>query len=80
MLVRDWDLPHWSGYDDLPDLHVISLEEARDAALRRRGRDLVGDDVRAVHRAARERYAYFVQSLEDRFYRARRAPSASARR
>jgi glycosyltransferase involved in cell wall biosynthesis len=67
VLVRDWDLPHWSGYDDLPHLHVISLEEARD----RRFDVAVAtwwETTFSLFTIPAKRYAYFVQSLEDRFY------------
>jgi glycosyltransferase involved in cell wall biosynthesis len=67
VLVRDWDLPHWSGYDDLPHLHVISLEEARDQRF-----DVAvatwWETTFSLFTVPAERYAYFVQSLEDRFY------------
>ncbi|MDX6656118.1 MAG: hypothetical protein QOH62_911, partial [Solirubrobacteraceae bacterium] len=67
VLVRDWDLPHWSGYDDLPHLHVISLEEARDQRF-----DVAvatwWETTFSLFTVPAKRYAYFVQSLEDRFY------------
>jgi O-antigen biosynthesis protein len=67
VLVRDWDLPHWSGYDDLPHLHVISLEEARDQRF-----DIAvatwWETTFSLFTVPAKRYAYFVQSLEDRFY------------
>ena len=67
VLVRDWDLPHWSGYDDLPHLHVISLEEARE----RRFDVAVAtwwETTFSLFTVPAKRHAYFVQSLEDRFY------------
>jgi glycosyltransferase involved in cell wall biosynthesis len=67
VLVRDWDLPHWSGYDDLPHMHVISLEEARE----RRFDVAVAtwwETTFSLFTIPAKRYAYFVQSLEDRFY------------
>jgi glycosyltransferase involved in cell wall biosynthesis len=67
VLVRDWDLPHWAGYDDLPHLHVISLDEARD----RRFDIAVAtwwETAFSLFNVPARRYAYFVQSLEDRFY------------
>jgi glycosyltransferase involved in cell wall biosynthesis len=67
VLVRDWDLPHWSGYDDLPHLHVISLEEARDQRF-----DVAvatwWETTFSLFTVPAKRHAYFVQSLEDRFY------------
>jgi glycosyltransferase involved in cell wall biosynthesis len=67
VLVRDWDLPHWSGYDDLPHLHVISLEEAREQQF-----DVAvatwWETTFSLFTVPARRYAYFVQSLEDRFY------------
>jgi glycosyltransferase involved in cell wall biosynthesis len=67
VLVRDWDLPHWSGYDDLPHLHVISLEDARDQRF-----DVAvatwWETMFSLFKVPAKRYAYFVQSLEDRFY------------
>jgi glycosyltransferase involved in cell wall biosynthesis len=67
VLVRDWDLPHWSGYDDLPHLHVLSLEEARaqrfDVAVA-----TWWETTFSLFTVPAKRYAYFVQSLEDRFY------------
>jgi glycosyltransferase involved in cell wall biosynthesis len=67
VLVRDWDMPHWSGYDDLPHLHVISLEEARDQRF-----DVAvatwWETTFSLFTVPAKRYAYFVQSLEDRFY------------
>jgi O-antigen biosynthesis protein len=67
VLVRDWDLPHWPGYDDLPHLHVISLEEAREQRF-----DVAvatwWETTFSLFTVPAKRYAYFVQSLEDRFY------------
>jgi glycosyltransferase involved in cell wall biosynthesis len=67
VLVRDWDLPHWSGYDDLPHLHVISLDDARDMRF-----DVAvatwWETTFSLFTVPAKRYAYFVQSLEDRFY------------
>jgi O-antigen biosynthesis protein len=67
VLVRDWDLPHWSGYDDLPHLHVLSLEEARNQRF-----DVAvatwWETTFSLFTVPAKRYAYFVQSLEDRFY------------
>jgi O-antigen biosynthesis protein len=77
VLVRDWDLPHWSGYDDLPHLHVISLEEARD----RRFDVAVAtwwETTFSLFTVPAKRYAYFVQSLEDRFYEPEHAERVGA--
>jgi glycosyltransferase involved in cell wall biosynthesis len=67
VLVRDWDLPHWSGYDDLPHLHVISLDDARNQRF-----DVAvatwWETTFSLFTVPAKRYAYFVQSLEDRFY------------
>jgi glycosyltransferase involved in cell wall biosynthesis len=68
VLVRDWDLPHWQGYDDLPHLHVVSLDEARDQRF-----DVAvatwWETTFSLFSVPAQRYAYFVQSLEDRFYK-----------
>ena len=77
VLVRDWDLPHWSGYDDLPHLHVISLEEARE----RRFDVAVAtwwETTFSLFTVPAKRYAYFVQSLEDRFYEPNNAERVGA--
>ena len=68
VLVRSWDMPHWQGYDDLPHLHVLSLEEARDQRF-----DVAvatwWETTFSLFNLRARRYAYFVQSLEDRFYK-----------
>jgi glycosyltransferase involved in cell wall biosynthesis len=66
VLAREQDVPHW-GYDSLEHLHVATLEDARD------GRFDVAvatwwQTTLALFHLAADRYAYFVQSLEDRFY------------
>ena len=77
VLVRDWDLPHWSGYDDLPHLHVHLARGGARPALRRRGRHLVGDDVQPLHGAG-EALRVLRAVARGPLLRARRAPSASA--
>lgn len=66
VLVREQDQPHW-GYDSLAGLHVSSLVEAR----RERFDVAVAtwwETTYSLFTVPAERYAYFVQSLEDRFY------------
>jgi glycosyltransferase involved in cell wall biosynthesis len=66
VLAREQDQPHW-GYDDLPHLHVASLAEARQVRY-----DVAvatwWETTFSLFTVPAERYAYFVQSLEDRFY------------
>jgi O-antigen biosynthesis protein len=66
VLVREQDLPHW-GYDALEGLHVNSLVEAQgdrfDVAVA-----TWWETTYSLFTVPAERYAYFVQSLEDRFY------------
>jgi glycosyltransferase involved in cell wall biosynthesis len=66
VLVREQDLPHW-GYDALAGLHVLSLAEAQaqrfDVAVA-----TWWETTYSLFTIPAERYAYFVQSLEDRFY------------
>jgi glycosyltransferase involved in cell wall biosynthesis len=68
VLVRDWDVPHWHGYDDLPHLHVLSLAEAAEQRF-----DIAvatwWETTFSLFSVPARRYAYFVQSLEDRFYK-----------
>jgi glycosyltransferase involved in cell wall biosynthesis len=68
VLVREQDLPHW-GYDALEGLHVLSLVEAQgqrfDVAVA-----TWWETTYSLFTVPAERYAYFVQSLEDRFYEA----------
>ncbi len=66
MLVREQEVPHW-GYESLEHLHVATLAEARRSASTSpspRG----GRRRSSLFHVPAERYAYFVQSLEDRFY------------
>jgi O-antigen biosynthesis protein len=66
VLVREQDMPHW-GYDALADLHVASLGEAQDDRF-----DVAvatwWETTYSLFTVPAARYAYFVQSLEDRFY------------
>lgn len=66
VLVREQDQPHW-GYDSLAGLRVSSLVEARgerfDVAVA-----TWWETTYSLFTVPAERYAYFVQSLEDRFY------------
>lgn len=68
VLARELEDPTW-GYDDLEHLHVASLDEARatefDVAL-----STWWETTFALFSLRARRYASFVQSLEDRFYRA----------
>jgi glycosyltransferase involved in cell wall biosynthesis len=69
VLVREQDVPHWD-YDALPGLHVATLAEARGAAS---PFDVAvatwWETCFSLFLVPAARYAYFVQSLEDRFYR-----------
>lgn len=66
VLVREQELPHW-GYDALEDVHVLSLAEGQaqrfDVAVA-----TWWETTYSLFTVPAERYAYFVQSLEDRFY------------
>jgi glycosyltransferase involved in cell wall biosynthesis len=68
VLVRDEEQPSWHGYEGLPDLHVRSraeaLSEHYDVALA-----TWWETTFTLFELSADRYAYFVQSLEDRFYR-----------
>jgi len=67
VLVREQEGPSWHGYEHLPHLHVRSreqaLEEHYDIAVA-----TWWETTFTLFELAAERYAYFVQSLEDRFY------------
>jgi glycosyltransferase involved in cell wall biosynthesis len=68
VLVREDEAPSWHGYEHLPHLHVRSREEA----LQERYDVAVAtwwETTFTLFELAAERYVYFVQSLEDRFYR-----------
>ncbi len=68
VLVRDQDEPSWHGYERLNHVHVRSraqaLEEHYDVAIA-----TWWETAFSLFELSAERYAYFVQSLEDRFYR-----------
>jgi glycosyltransferase involved in cell wall biosynthesis len=67
VLVREDDGPSWRGYEHLPHLHVRSREEALaqhyDVAIA-----TWWETTFTLFELPAHRYAYFVQSLEDRFY------------
>ncbi len=68
VLVREDEGPSWHGYEQLPHLHVRS----RERALQERYDVAVAtwwETAFTLFELNAERYAYFVQSLEDRFYR-----------
>ena len=68
VLVREEEGPSWHGYEHLPHLHVRSREQALsehyDVAVA-----TWWETMFTLFELSAERYAYFVQSLEDRFYR-----------
>lgn len=68
VLVREQEVPSWEGYEHLPNLHVRSRSEALAEHY-----DVVvatwWETSFSLFEMSAERYAYFVQSLEDRFYR-----------
>ncbi len=68
VLVREQEGPSWHGYEHLPHLHVRTREEALsdhyDVAVA-----TWWETTFTLFELSAERYAYFVQSLEDRFYR-----------
>jgi glycosyltransferase involved in cell wall biosynthesis len=67
VLVREEEGPSWHGYEHLPHLHVRSREQA----LRERYDVAVAtwwETTFTLFELSADRYAYFVQSLEDRFY------------
>lgn len=67
VLVREDDGPSWHGYEHLPHLHVRTRDEALaehyDVAIA-----TWWETTFTLFELSAERYAYFVQSLEDRFY------------
>jgi O-antigen biosynthesis protein len=67
VLVREQEASHWHGYEHLPHLHVVSREQAvadrYDIAIA-----TWWETAFSLFEIAAERYAYFVQSIEDRFY------------
>jgi glycosyltransferase involved in cell wall biosynthesis len=68
VLVREQQEHTWQGYEHLPDLHVRSrseaLQEHYDVAVA-----TWWETTSTLFELSSDRYAYFVQSLEDRFYR-----------
>jgi O-antigen biosynthesis protein len=68
VMVRDAEGPRWHGYEHLPHLHVREREDALaehyDIAIA-----TWWETAFTLFELSAERYAYFVQSLEDRFYR-----------
>jgi O-antigen biosynthesis protein len=68
VLVREQEGPSWHGYEHLPHLHVRTREQALsehyDVAVA-----TWWETTFTLFELSAERYAYFVQSLEDRFYR-----------
>jgi glycosyltransferase involved in cell wall biosynthesis len=68
VLVREDEGPSWRGYEDLPHLHVRPRSEAMaeryDVAVA-----TWWETTFTLFELSAERYVYFVQSLEDRFYR-----------
>jgi len=68
VLVRDEEGPSWHGYEHLPHLHVRSREQAHSEHY-----DIAvatwWETTFTLFELEADRYAYFVQSLEDRFYR-----------
>lgn len=68
VLTREQEKPSWPGFQHLPHLHVC----AQDQALQERYDIAVAtwwETTFTLFDLSAERYAYFVQSLEDRFYR-----------
>lgn len=67
VLVREDEGPSWHGYEHLPHLHVRSREQAMaeryDIAVA-----TWWETTFTLFELSATRYAYFVQSLEDRFY------------
>ncbi|HEV8153008.1 MAG TPA: glycosyltransferase family 4 protein [Solirubrobacteraceae bacterium] len=76
VLVREQEVPHW-GYESLEHLHVATLAHAREQHF-----DVAvatwWETTFSLYLVPAGRYAYFVQSLEDRFYRPDEAESAFA--
>jgi glycosyltransferase involved in cell wall biosynthesis len=68
VLVRDQDEASWHGYEELAAVRVCSREHALEEHY-----DIViatwWETTFSLFELPSERYAYFVQSLEDRFYR-----------
>ncbi len=72
VLAREQEVAHWE-YEHLEHLHVSSLARARgqrfDVAVA-----TWWETVMSLFEIPADRYAYFVQSLEDRFYRPEHGP------
>jgi glycosyltransferase involved in cell wall biosynthesis len=68
ILAREQAEASWHGYEQLAHVHVSTREEAREQHF-----DIVvatwWETTFTLFELSAERYAYFVQSLEDRFYR-----------
>jgi glycosyltransferase involved in cell wall biosynthesis len=77
VLVRDEEAPSWRGYEHLPHLHVRSREQALAEHY-----DIAAatwwETTFTLFELSADRYAYFVQSLEDRFYTPERAERLGA--
>ncbi len=67
VLVREQEGPSWHGYEHLPHLHVRQREQALSEHY-----DIAvatwWETTFTLFELSADRYAYFVQSLEDRFY------------
>ena len=75
VLAREQEEPDWA-FDGARRHAVARAGRGARGPLRRRGRDLVGDGRTRCSSCPAERHAYFVQSLEDRFYRPDEAAAA----
>jgi glycosyltransferase involved in cell wall biosynthesis len=68
VLAREQEQANWSGYEHLSHLHICPREQALDERY-----DVAvatwWETTFTLFELKAERYAYFVQSLEDRFYR-----------
>ncbi len=78
VLARPEEAASWHGYDHLPHLHVRTREQALteryDVAIA-----TWWETAFTLFELQADRYAYFVQSLEDRFYRPDEAERLGAR-
>ena len=76
VLVRDQEAPSW-GYTALPEISVLTLHEAREQHF-----DIAvatwWETTFSLFHIPAKKYAYFVQSLEDRFYQRDEAPRLGA--
>jgi O-antigen biosynthesis protein len=78
VLVREEEEPSWHGYEHLPHLHVRTREQA----LSEHYEVVVAtwwETTFTLFELSADRYAYFVQSLEDRFYHHDEAERLGAR-